>query len=36
MFDMEDKGKMVYYFARWVMKSGAWGPWTKVFTCIIA
>jgi len=36
VFDMADKGKMVYYFARWVMKSGAWGPWTKVFNCIIA
>ena len=36
LFDMADKGKMVYYFARWVSKSGAWGPWTKVFTCIIA
>ena len=36
MFDMADKGKVVYYFARWVMKSGAWGPWTKVFNCIIA
>ena len=36
LFDMADKGKMVYYFARWVMESGEWGPWTKLFSCIIA
>lgn len=34
-FNLADKGKMVYYFARWVDTKGQEGPWTLPFSAVI-
>jgi hypothetical protein len=35
-YSLADKGKNAYYFARWVSKQGIAGPWTAVFSAVIA
>ena len=34
-FDMEDKGKTVYYFLRWVNNTSEPGPWSLIVTAVI-
>ncbi len=33
---LSQRGKMVYFFARWGTRRGKYGPWTVMFTAIIA
>ncbi|HEX3007234.1 MAG TPA: hypothetical protein VHO90_06415 [Bacteroidales bacterium] len=35
-FEPADIGKMVYYRLRWVNKRGQPGPWSKIFSAIVA
>lgn len=35
-FILAQKGKTVYYFARWVTRNGGYGPWGDWFSAVIA
>ncbi len=35
-FDVANKGNFVHYFARWVNKKGQQGPWSPVYSALIA
>ena len=35
-FLLSQKGKTVYFFARWVAKKGTYGPWGAYFSAVIA
>ena len=35
-YQLSQRGKMVYFFARWGTRRGKYGPWTLMFNAIIA
>ena len=34
-YNPEDKGKYVYYFARWINRKGEQGPWSEMATAVV-
>jgi hypothetical protein len=34
-FDLADRGKTVYYMARWLRRGGRHGPWTDIASTIV-